>query len=136
MMSEDRLQEVRREHDTWHVVKGIPVAVIIAFLVQTLSMIAVGAWTVRGFVATQERFVESLSSLRTDVAEIKGQFAAFTANANNAAVPSAINQRRIDELEKRALQHEASLAQVMARVAENERRLATETIRARARSER
>lgn len=112
--------------------RGIPIAVLMGFLIQTLSVIGVGGWMARGVVAQQEKFAEALAAVRVDIGEIKGQVAGLTNTVQSGNVPTAINSRRIEDLERQV----GVLNQMGGKVIENERRLSVMELRARARGER
>lgn len=133
----------RRPEDDWHIVRGIPIAVIVAFTIQTLVMIAGGGWFARGVMERQEAMDKRLARVETTVDKLD-------ASIQGGSIPTALNARRIDDLERvqasAAVQIQAlavaqqgfaqQLIQLAARMSETERRLSSESLRSRAARER
>ena len=140
-MSEPRESNVertpgRRPEDQWHVNRGVPVAAIAAFLIGLVGQTAVSSWFIaelNGTVKQQGVEIKAVSSrverTETKIDELKGA-------VSSGNVPTAINARRIDELERGHATLSALISQISARVAENERRLATSDLRQRAQRDR
>lgn len=129
--------------DNWYVIKGIPVAVLLGLAVHGASF----AWYLSGLnaqvqqqgkeqAADRAAWTAGLSKLESKVDALSGEF-------RNGSVPAALNSRRLDDQERNMAamqslvsQVQATLIQQAARIAENERRLATTNLRQRALSER
>lgn len=112
-------EDGRRTTDTWHVVKGIPVAVIAAFVIQTLCVVGGGAWIARGVIAQQEKQGDSIVAIRLDIAALTVKMEGVQTALQSGNVPAALNQRRIEELERQV----SALSQLAPRVSDNDRRI-------------
>lgn len=124
----------------WHVSKEIPVALIISMA----GALFLGGVAYQSLQGNQEKTNEAVAQIRDEQKEMRLEFKNITRQINESNVPSALTQRRLDDLERERAtaaadrqQTQTMMMQLTARVAENERKLASETMRNRAaRSER
>lgn len=126
--------------DNWYVIKGIPVAVLATLGLQTITFV----WFLSGLnsrVETQgERMTEAITEWKTEMGKmntkldtlatsVQTKMDNLASSVQSGTVPAALNQRRIEDVERQ-------VARIESRVSENERRLATESLRSRASRER
>ena len=115
--------------DNWYVIKGIPVAVLIALAVHGGTF----AWFLSGLnsrVEVQgEKLTEAISEWKAEMSKMNVKIDALSTAIQSGSVPAALNERRIADVER-------ITSRLEARIADNERRLAAETIRGRAARER
>lgn len=116
----------------WHVDKGIPVALIVSMA----SALFLGGMAYQSLTGKQEKFSEKQSEFSAKLEKTDAKVDALSSSIQSGSVPSALNQRRIEELERLVGQVQNSLGQLSNRVQENERKLSTEAIRNRAARER
>lgn len=122
--------------DNWYVIKGIPVAVLLGLFVHGASF----AWYLSALNAqVQQQSREQAADRaewRTALGKLEAKVDGLGTSLQGNSVPTALNQRRIEETERQLSQIQSTLSQLSNRVAENERRLSTESIRNRAARER
>lgn len=124
---------------TWHISKEIPVALIVS-IAGSLFLGGVAYQSLRSEQVAQGKQQSEIVA-RLDKADIKiDRLHEFI---QSSSVPSALNARRMEDLERITAslqstisQHQANTLQLTARVAETERRLATESMKMRAARER
>lgn len=118
--------------DNWYVIKGIPVAVLATLGLQTITFV----WFLAGLnskVEVQgEKLTEAISEWKTEMGKVNTKIDALSTSLQNGTVPTALNQRRIEDLERRDTQREAQVNALTLRVTENERKLAGTDARQRA----
>lgn len=126
--------------DNWYVIKGIPVAVLLALGGQTVAFVWFLA-ALNGRVEVQgEKLTEAIAEWKSEMGKMNTKLDGLTTamqtkietiatSVQSGSVPAALNERRIADVERQ-------LARVESRVSENERRLSSESLRNRARSER
>lgn len=128
MDSEDPKSGSERR-DNWYVIKGIPVAVLIGLAVHGASF----AWYLSGLNAQVQQQSKEQAADRAEwraaLGKLDAKVEALASALQGNSVPTALNQRRIEDLERQ-------LSAIAVRVTENERRLSTESMRMRAARER
>lgn len=111
--------------DNWYVIRGIPVAVLLGLAVHGASF----AWYLSGLNAqVQQQSKEQAADRaewRAGLARVESKVETLTATVQNGSVPAALNQRRIEDLER-------AMGRIESRIGENERKFATEAVRNRA----
>lgn len=115
--------------DNWYVIKGIPVAVLLALTAHGATF----AWYLSGLNSqVQQQGKEQAADRvewRAGLAKVEVKLEALANALQGNSVPTALNQRRIEDIER-------VVSRLEARVADNERRLSSESARARATRER
>jgi uncharacterized coiled-coil protein SlyX len=128
-MDSENASSGSERRDNWYVIKGIPVAVLIALAVHGGTF----AWFLSGLNSRVEvqgvKLTEAIAEWKTEMGKVNTKMDALSTAFQSGSVPAALNERRIADAER-------LISRLEARVAENERRLAAETLRGRARSER
>jgi NAD/NADP transhydrogenase beta subunit len=120
----------------WYVIKGIPIAVIVTLASTLIPQTVAVTWFLSSLATKLESVQEkqSESGVKLDRADVK--IDALNSVVQNGSVPTALNQRRIEEVERQQVRFDAELSQLATRVSENERKLAAESMRNRASRER
>lgn len=115
--------------DNWYVIRGIPVAVLIGLAIHGASF----AWYLSGLNAQVQQQSKEQAADRAEwraaLGKLDAKVEALASALQGNSVPTALNQRRIEDLERQ-------LSAIAVRVTENERRLSTESMRMRAARER
>lgn len=123
----------------WHVDKGIPVALIVSMA----GALFLGGIAYQSITGKQEQFADKQTEFAGRLDKFESKVDALSTAIQSGTVPSALMQRRLDDLERERATATAersqiltTLSQLSARVSENERRMATESMRMRAARER
>lgn len=123
----------------WHIDKGVPVALILSMA----SALFLGGAAYQALKSEISKNAESTSEMRAEVKEMKAELRALSVKFTDTSVPSALNSRRLDDLERGIGTLQSQLTQAVTdyrrlelRVVDNERRLSGEAARNRAAKER
>lgn len=84
----------------WHVAKEVPLAMIVAFIIQTFLLVWGASWWARGISAAQDQAALAQSSMQVQLTEMKGQVAILSARYEANSVPMAQALYRLDRLER------------------------------------
>lgn len=137
---QDDTAVLNHDRRTWSIGKEIPIAVIAAVLFSMVLQTIAGVWLVRGWVEKLENRAEfqarelTQQGVKLDITNDKLDELRETVRGGN--VPTAINGRRIDEIERLISQQATLIAQLADKVNENERRITLMEARGRASRER
>jgi dynactin complex subunit len=126
---ETSVSKLSSDRRTWSIGREIPIAVIFTFVAMT-----------GGQILTQYLVVRDLNNevrgVNLRLSALEQKFDILSNVVQGGAVPSAINARRIEELERITAQLATLQAQASAKVNENDRRLTVMEARQRAGRER
>lgn len=109
----------------WYVQRGIPLIPIATFLLALVIQTVLGVRYISALESEVKAQGRGQVDLGVKVEKLEVKIDAVTASVQQGSVPAALNQRAIADLERQ-------VSSLQVRVAENERRLATETLRSRA----
>lgn len=113
----------------WYVIRGIPVATIIALFVAIVPQAVIFTVYLGRIAFVQEIHGQKIEFIEKKVDDVSTILA-------GTQVPSAINGRRLDELERQLAQIASGMVQLQSKMLDQERALATEAMRGRAARER